>query len=94
MSNTNRANPNIRKRNGIFSGLTIAFAAAAIFLAVVGGTVAYLFTSTNSATNTFIPGKVECAVEETFNTTDAPNTKTSIILYGKDFIWTLHVINK
>ena len=44
----------------------LLIAVAAMLLAVVGGTVAYLVTRTNSKVNTFTPSKVACAVEETF----------------------------
>lgn len=44
----------------------LLIAVAAMLLAVVGGTVAYLVTRTNSKVNTFTPSKVACLVEETF----------------------------
>jgi len=64
----------VRRKSGAFSGLTIAFAAAAIFLVVVAGTVAYLFTKTDDVVNSFEPGKVQCAVNESFSN----NIKSSI----------------
>lgn len=44
----------------------LLIAVAAMLLAVVGGTVAYLVTRTNSKVNTFTPSKVACSVVETF----------------------------
>lgn len=44
----------------------LLIAVAAMLLAVVGGTVAYLVTRTNPKVNTFTPSKVACLVEETF----------------------------
>lgn len=71
MNNTKNS---LRERKGIFSGLTIAFAVAVIFLCVVGGTMAYFFTRTNNIVNTFEPGHVQCKVNETFTS----NVKSSI----------------
>lgn len=44
----------------------LLIAVAAMLLAVVGGTVAYLVTRTNPKVNTFTPSKVACSVVETF----------------------------
>lgn len=44
----------------------LLIAVAAMLLAVVGGTVAYLVTRTKSKVNTFTPSKVACSVVETF----------------------------
>ena len=44
----------------------LLIAVAAMLLAVVGGTVAYLVTRTNSKVNTFTPSKLACSVVETF----------------------------
>lgn len=63
-----------KEKKGLFSGLTVAFAIAALFLFVVGGTMAYFFASTNNIVNTFSPGHVECQVNETFTN----NVKSSI----------------
>lgn len=43
----------------------LLIAVAAMLLAVVGGTVAYLVTRTSPEVNTFTPSKVACLVEET-----------------------------
>lgn len=44
----------------------LLIAVAAMLLAVVGGTVAYLVTRTSPEVNTFTPSKVACSVVETF----------------------------
>lgn len=53
----------------------LVLAAVVLMLAcTVGGTLAFLITKTDSVTNTFDPGKVTCAVEESFDGT----TKSSV----------------
>ena len=44
----------------------LLIAVAAMLLAAVGGTVAYLVTRTSPEVNTFTPSKVACSVVETF----------------------------
>lgn len=44
----------------------------------VGGTIAYLVTSTNPVVNTFTPGKVTCAVVEGAFTDGTSKTKTDV----------------
>jgi len=57
------------KRNVLMAALIVM-----IFAAAIGGTVAYLTTSTAPVVNTFEPQQVTCAIHETFDRT----TKTSI----------------
>lgn len=83
MSNT-RNNHNERK--GLFSGLTIAFAIAVIFLFIVGGTVAYFFASTKNIVNTFTPAEVECSVDEGKTENDGSVTKNSITVINEGTI--------
>lgn len=75
MSNTRNVR---RDKKGLFSGLTVAFAIAAIFIFIVGGTVAYFFASTKDIVNTFTPAKVECSVSESTTSGDGTLTKSSI----------------
>lgn len=58
----------MKRMNKTKSILALALVALLLTCAV-GGTMAYLVTQTNAVTNTFTPGKVTCAVEETFNGT-------------------------
>ena len=57
------------KRNVLMAALIVM-----IFVAAIGGTVAYLTTSTAPVINTFEPQQVTCDIEEAFDGT----TKTSI----------------
>ena len=45
----------------------VLFSLALILLFAVGGTIAYIVTSTNDVKNTFEPAQVACEVNETFN---------------------------
>lgn len=55
---------------------TLLFSLALILLFTVGGTIAYIVTSTDNVTNTFQPSQVSCAVDETF--TDGVKSNVSI----------------
>lgn len=63
-----------RRARGRKRGLLLA-AVAAVAAAVVGGTLAFLLLRTDPVTNTFEPGIVSCAVEETFNGVKKENVK-------------------
>ena len=60
-----------------FNGKLSIIAVLLILLAVftVSGTLAYLIVTTDSVTNTFVPGSVTCAVEETFDGTTKSDVK-------------------
>jgi len=75
MSNTRNVH---RENKGLFSGLTVAFAIAAVFIFIVGGTVAYFFASTKNIVNTFTPAEVKCSVVEEKTDANGSTTKTSI----------------
>ncbi len=47
-----------------WKALIVAALAVVILTAAVGGTMAWLSTKTNDLTNTFVPAKVTCAVDE------------------------------
>lgn len=47
-----------------WKALIVAALAVVILTAAVGGTMAWLSTNTNALTNTFVPARVTCAVEE------------------------------
>lgn len=49
-----------------WKALIVAALAVVILTAAVGGTMAWLSTNTNALTNTFVPARVTCAVEEDF----------------------------
>lgn len=49
-----------------WKALIVAALAVVILTAAVGGTMAWLSTQTQDLTNTFVPAKVTCAVNETF----------------------------
>lgn len=49
-----------------WKALIVAALAVVILTAAVGGTMAWLSTQTRDLTNTFVPAKVTCAVEEDF----------------------------
>ena len=49
-----------------WKALIVAALAVVILTAAVGGTMAWLSTQTQDLTNTFVPAKVTCAVEEDF----------------------------
>lgn len=49
-----------------WKALIVAALAVVILTAAVGGTMAWLSTKTQDLTNTFVPAKVTCAVNETF----------------------------
>ena len=66
-----RAERAIRRRR---KSWLLLIAVAAMLLAAVGGTVAFLVTRTDAKENTFVPSKVACAVEETFQN----NIKTDV----------------
>lgn len=63
-----------RRARGRKRGLLLA-AVAAVAAAVVGGTLAFLLLRTDPVANTFEPGVVDCAVEETFNGVKKENIK-------------------
>ena len=67
-----RRKPRHGRRLGWGRQALLLAALALIVMGVVGGTVAYLVTKTDSVTNTFEPGKVSCDIEETF---DSPYTE-------------------
>lgn len=62
---TNKRKPRRRYRSKKPSALLIAL--VAILGALVGTTIAYLFTNTGSITNTFTPGNVTTKITEEFN---------------------------
>ena len=49
-----------------WKALIVAALAVVVLTAAVGGTMAWLSTNTNALTNTFVPARVTCAVEEDF----------------------------
>ncbi|MCQ2512500.1 MAG: hypothetical protein MJ092_03840 [Lachnospiraceae bacterium] len=53
---------------------TIILVVSIVLAAAVGGTIAYIVTSTSSVENTFTPGKVSCEVVETIHN----GSKTSV----------------
>lgn len=59
-----------KKRRGFSRKLFIAILVLVICFVSAGVTVAYLTSQPDRAENTFIPGKVPCEVEETFNNTE------------------------
>ena len=67
-----RRKPRHGRRLGWGRQALLLAALALIVMGVVGGTVAYLVTSTTQVVNTFEPGKVSCDIEETF---DSPYTE-------------------
>ena len=58
-----------------WKALIVAALAVVILTAAVGGTMAWLSTQTRDLTNTFVPARVTCAVEETFNGQKKENVK-------------------
>ncbi len=58
-----------RRRQRIFTTVALSV----LFLAAVGGTVAFLITQDGPVTNTFIPSQVSCQVTENFNGTEKTN---------------------
>ncbi len=59
--------------------LTSTVVAIALLLTLtVGGTVAWLFTKTDSVTNTFTPSSVTCEVTEDFNKTTGEKTNVNV----------------
>lgn len=55
--------------------LVVIAALALVFVAAIGTTIAYLSTGTGEVTNTFIPGRVSCKVNESFNGSTKSNVK-------------------
>lgn len=53
----------------------VLFSLALILLFAVGGTIAYIVTSTNDVKNTFEPAQVACEVEEQFNGNEKSDVK-------------------
>ena len=53
----------------------LLFSLALILLFAVGGTLAYIVTSTNDVKNTFEPAQVACEVEEQFNGNEKSDVK-------------------
>ena len=61
-----RRKPRHGRRLGWGRQALLLAALAVIVMGVVGGTVAYLVTKTDSVVNTFDPGYVKCEIHETF----------------------------
>ena len=62
--------PRHRRRRRLNPRFVLLVSIVALLVGMVGGTLAYLVTSTTPVTNTFQPGKVPITVEESFT----PNT--------------------
>lgn len=68
-----RRKPRHGRRLGWGRQALLLAALALIVMGVVGGTVAYLVTSTTPVVNTFDPGYVTCEIQETFDGTTKSN---------------------
>lgn len=67
---------NNRKRRLRWSKQFVLLASvAALLMGVIGGSLAYLFTSTNSVVNSFTPGEVNITVDEDFDRETKNNVK-------------------
>ena len=58
----------------LFGKLSVAALAILLALGITAGSIAYMFTNTDRVTNQFIPGKVTCYVDESFD----GNTKSAV----------------
>lgn len=64
-----------RKRRKFIKSSLLLIAVAALLVAAVGGTVAYLVTNTSSVVNTFTPANVHTEIKEEFDGTNKSSIK-------------------
>ncbi len=88
-------NPRKPRKRAVRMNKTAILLLAVILLAgaVIGTTVAYLTTNTDSITNTFAYAQVSCAVEESFNGTAKSNVQIKNTSNIPAYIRATYVVN-
>lgn len=77
--NNGKYSKNNRKRRLRWSKQFVLLASVAVMLVgIIGGTLAYLTTSSDAVVNTFTPGKVDIEVDESFTGSVKNNVKITL----------------